>query len=49
MLARKTSFHAFAKQSGQGPQPKRATARTLLVRFPLVADFLLEKQSFTHL
>jgi hypothetical protein len=36
-------------QSGQGPQPKRATARTLLVRFPLVAEFLLEKQTFTHL
>jgi hypothetical protein len=36
-------------QGGQGPQPKRATARTLLVRFPLVAQFLPEKQTFAHM
>jgi hypothetical protein len=36
-------------QSGQGPQPKRAAARTLVVRFPLVAEFLPGKQAFTYL
>ena len=32
-----------------GRQPKRATARISLVRFPFVAKFLSEKQAFTHL
>jgi hypothetical protein len=32
---RETKFHAFVEPSGQGPQPERATARTLLVVPPI--------------